>query len=334
MNKPKIDKEMVETIFEFLTRIERVFNVTIMFAVESGSRAWGFESQDSDYDIRFVYIERAEYYMGLPIRKPNLPIEEVIARGLPLRAENDKLRLRDLRSHPEFHDLPELLDFDGWEFRKAAGYASIGKPVLLEWLNSPVCYMERVIRGPHSFLTREFFIEHAAQFVTPSRLLDHYAGQVLQMVLELKSRPDFRPLKKILYALRCIGAHGWVLENYGKLPKLEGTTIDGVPKQLIQIEFDQLRPSLLNALKREGLAVDEFDSYVTELLSLKQSGDESQGDLESPLLNTLLTIVRAWKPKERLEDYVRWTATDEEELRSRFSNQVTRLLQYHVGRRQ
>lgn len=339
MNKPKIDAAMVETVFKFLIRIEKVFDVTIMLAVESGSRAWGFESEDSDYDIRFIYIEKPEYYLGLPIRKPNLPMEEIVARGLPLRAETDKLRLRDLRHHPEFQDLPELLDFDGWEFRKAAGYAASSKPVLLEWLNSPVVYMQRAVGGGAILTTyKDFMYNYLVDFVCPNRLLDHYAGQVAQMVLQLKREPLHRPYKKLLYALRCMGAYQWVLENYSKQHPVSGGGVKVTPDKLIEIEFDALTPYLLRLVvhcKLMGPMPDEaldmgFLIAVKELVHTKRLGIEGTGDTTAAFFVTLHGIIKAWKPTERLDDYVGNSPGKEEEVRATFSKHLTEVMNQHL----
>ena len=56
---------MKEKIQEQLRRIEEAENIKILLAVESGSRAWGFASPDSDYDVRFIYIRRLEDYLRL-----------------------------------------------------------------------------------------------------------------------------------------------------------------------------------------------------------------------------------------------------------------------------
>lgn len=53
---------MREKIQEQLRRIEEAENIKILLSVESGSRAWGFASPDSDYDVRFIYIRRLWSY--------------------------------------------------------------------------------------------------------------------------------------------------------------------------------------------------------------------------------------------------------------------------------
>ncbi len=94
-----------------LAEIETRHDVRILFAIESGSRAWGFPSPDSDYDARFVYVHPRDWYLSL------MPGRDVIE--LPIS---------------------DLLDINGWDLRKALNLALKPNPVLLEWLASPIRY--------------------------------------------------------------------------------------------------------------------------------------------------------------------------------------------------
>lgn len=71
---------MREEIKAQLRRIEEEQNIKMLLAVESGSRAWGFASPDSDYDARFVYIRRPEDYLRLDAVRDviELPIDDVL----------------------------------------------------------------------------------------------------------------------------------------------------------------------------------------------------------------------------------------------------------------
>lgn len=109
--KPQIDKSTRTEIDAQLAKIEQDNDVRILFAIESGSRAWGFPSPDSDYDVRFVYAHPRDWYLTLE------PGRDVIE--LPI----DK-----------------LLDINGWDLRKALSLALKPNPVLLEWLASPIRY--------------------------------------------------------------------------------------------------------------------------------------------------------------------------------------------------
>lgn len=100
-----ISEDIRKEIQSSLKAIENEHDVTILFAVESGSRAWGFPSPDSDYDVRFVYIHKRDWYLSL---KPGRNVIE-----LPI---NDDL------------------DIAGWDLRKALNLLINANPVLQEWL--------------------------------------------------------------------------------------------------------------------------------------------------------------------------------------------------------
>lgn len=103
---------MREIILKKLEQIEKDYNITILFAVESGSRAWGFASEDSDYDIRFIYKHSTDTYLNLWGHSNNICIMDV-----------------------EFD-----LDFVGWDIGKAIKLLCKPNPTLIEWLKSPVQY--------------------------------------------------------------------------------------------------------------------------------------------------------------------------------------------------
>lgn len=130
--KPCISAAMHDTVVDQLRQIEAREDVRILFAIESGSRAWGFPSPDSDYDARFVYARPRDWYLSLE------PGRDVIE--LPIEDE---------------------LDINGWDIKKALNLLLKPNPVLLEWLSSPIRYMwddeacarlkgfaERVAHGP------------------------------------------------------------------------------------------------------------------------------------------------------------------------------------------
>jgi len=107
-----ISKSMREVILSELHKIEASENIHILFAIESGSRAWGFPSPDSDYDARFIYARPQDWYLSLA------PGRDVIE--LPIDGE---------------------LDINGWDIRKALSLLLKPNPVMLEWLSSPIQYI-------------------------------------------------------------------------------------------------------------------------------------------------------------------------------------------------
>lgn len=103
---------MKTLILQRLKDIESRYDVKILLAVESGSRAWGFASKDSDYDVRFVYVHRKEWYLSL-------------------------IEGRDVI---EEMDSDEVMDFAGWDLKKTLLLMGKGNCAFAEWLNSPVIY--------------------------------------------------------------------------------------------------------------------------------------------------------------------------------------------------
>lgn len=103
---------MRERIVEELQKIEQTHNVKIIMAIESGSRAWGFASPDSDYDVRFIYVGNKEDY----------------------------LKLEGIRDVIEWK-LDEVLDINGWDIRKALQLLHKSNPTIFEWCTSPIVYL-------------------------------------------------------------------------------------------------------------------------------------------------------------------------------------------------
>ena len=166
-----------------LNRIETEESVKIIFAVESGSRAWGFPSKDSDYDVRFVYAREPWWYIS-------------VYRG------------RDVIERPITDDL----DISGWDLQKAFGLLRKSNPALMEWLNSPILYREL---SPHA----DSFRQLSKQTFLPLASCHHY----LSMARKHKSRSDRKKqvrLKHYLYTIRPCLAARWVIE-YGTQPPMQ-----------------------------------------------------------------------------------------------------------------
>ena len=104
---------MLERINSEIAKIESS-GMTVLYACESGSRAWGFESRDSDYDVRFIYAHPEDFYLSVFDSKDtmNFPVDD-------------------------------LLDLDGWDVKKALSLFSNNNMSIFEWINSPIVYHER-----------------------------------------------------------------------------------------------------------------------------------------------------------------------------------------------
>ncbi len=174
---------MIDQIRLELKRVEDSEDVRVLFAAESGSRAWGFESPDSDWDVRFIYVRRKNWYLSIE------PGRDVIERMLP-------------------HDI----DLAGWDLPKALGLLCVkSNPALLEWLRSPIIYSQ-----DDSFVAR--LRQFEKDFVRPEAGLYHYRSMALGNYRNYFGQPEV-PLKKYLYCLRPILACRFI-ERTGEWPPM------------------------------------------------------------------------------------------------------------------
>ncbi|MGI4743810.1 MAG: nucleotidyltransferase domain-containing protein [Janthinobacterium lividum] len=166
-----------------LVALEAAHNVRVLYACESGSRAWGFPSPDSDYDVRFLYAHPTEWYLRLDEGPDTL--------SFPIDDE---------------------LDLGGWELRKTLRLLRGSNAALFEWLQSPTVYYEApgflAQLGP---LLPLAFNRKAG--------LHHYLGQLRRGVEEDLSGESVR-LKRLFYALRAALAARWIRERH-TLPPME-----------------------------------------------------------------------------------------------------------------
>jgi uncharacterized protein len=149
----------------------------ILWAIESGSRAWGFPSPDSDFDCRFVFVRRRDDYLRL------FPLRDVIET--PLTA---------------------TLDVNGWDLAKAIRLMLTGNAVIVEWLTSPIVY-----RGEAEF--RDAFLELGAMILQRERVGRHYLYLGRRMQANILGEPGEAKLKKVFYALRPAVALRWLRLN-------------------------------------------------------------------------------------------------------------------------
>jgi len=164
---------MTPQILAALAAIEREHAVRVLFAAESGSRAWGFASPDSDYDVRFVYVHARDWYLRLG--EPRDVIEQM---------------------------LPDDLDVSGWDLRKALRLFARSNIALYEWLGSPIVYREDpAFAAPARALIARHF--------QPAAALHHYLGTARTTFHEHLSSEIVR-LKKVFYFLRPILACRWI----------------------------------------------------------------------------------------------------------------------------
>ena len=173
---------MRKLIVQKLREIEKENKVKILLAAESGSRAWGFASPDSDYDVRFIYAKTREDY----------------------------LRLEDERNVIEL-PINEALDINGWDLRKALHLIYKSNPTLFEWFSSPVVYIETPFADRFRKIMMEYF--------SKKKSLYHYLSMAEGNYREYL-RGDSVRAKKYFYVLRPVLACRWILKNQTPPPML------------------------------------------------------------------------------------------------------------------
>lgn len=173
---------MQQLIVKKLDEIERQENVRILLAVESGSRAWGFASEDSDYDVRFIYV----------------------------RPRNDYLRLEKFRDVIEL-PLEGELDINGWDLDKTLRLLRSSNPTLFEWFSSPIVYRETPFADDFRSVMFKYF--------STRRGLYHYLSMANGNYREYL-KGEMVKAKKYFYVLRPILACRWIIDHGTPPPML------------------------------------------------------------------------------------------------------------------
>jgi predicted nucleotidyltransferase len=173
---------MNSVIIDKLLSIEADEKVKILYACESGSRAWGFASPDSDYDVRFIYARPVGEYLSIKER-------------------------RDVIEVP----VNEVLDISGWDIRKALQLMLKSNAPLYEWLQSPIVYME-------SGGLKEEMVRLAATYFSNRAGCHHYLSMA-RNTFENELQTEMVKIKKYFYALRPLLSALWIIER-GSMPPM------------------------------------------------------------------------------------------------------------------
>jgi uncharacterized protein len=209
-----------ETILTSLLKIEEDYHVKILYAVESGSRAWEFPSKDSDYDVRFIYVHKKNDYLAID------------PMGIGKKRDVIELPIND------------LLDISGWELTKALRLFRKSNPPLMEWLTSGIVYYQ-------AFSTIDQMKELSQTIFAANSCLHHYLNMASNNFREYLQGDEVK-IKKYFYVLRPVLAARWI-EKYQEFPPLEFQKLveDLLPEGELKIE-------ILTLLKRK-IAGDELD---------------------------------------------------------------------------
>ena len=218
---------MTEEIKKELLRLEQQYNIKILYAVESGSRAWGFASTDSDWDVRYIYIHHLDWYLEIDNKKDSQ--EEI---------------------------LPNDIDLAGWELKKALRLFRKSNPPMLEWLRSPIVYLQQ-------FSTADRLRELTKEYFNPKSCLYHYLHMAEGNFKEYLQK-DIVRAKKYFYMLRPILACDWIKQT------------------------DTMAPTEFQKLVDSQVTNPQVRTEIQNLLTRKITGEELYDEPKNPILNDFL----------------------------------------------
>jgi len=250
---------MRDVIIEKLNEIEQTENVTILHAVESGSRAWGFASPDSDYDVRFFYVRPKDYYLRLD-------------------------KTRDVLEYP----IDDALDINGWDIDKTLKLLHASNPTLFEWSNSPIVYKT----------TDEFqqLLPLIGNYFVGKSGLWHYLSMAEGNYREYLKSERVRA-KKYFYVIRPLLACRWILERQIPPPMLFAQLVETqLESELKSVVTDLLKLKMSTPEIGETARIPLLNEFIEQNLivirrQIETLPKERPNDWE-PLNQLILSILK------------------------------------------
>lgn len=237
-----------------LKDIEAQYGVKILYACETGSRAWGFPSPDSDYDVRMIYAHDIDWYLSLSDKKDTI----------------------------EFMSEDGELDITGWDIKKCLKLMWKSNGALLERVQSPILYREE----PG---IQELLQSYSQRCFAPIAAMHHYLGMARNSFSDVEGKDEVK-LKKLFYALRATLCCKWILEKDAVPPIVFATMVDELAfdeslkrrvRELVEIKSGQSEGYYHPAEKElNAFIVSELDKGGKAFNSLKGRKD-NQTDLDA-----------------------------------------------------
>ena len=258
-----------EIILSKLKEIEENYQVKILYAVEAGSRAWGFPSKDSDYDVRFIYIHQPDWYLSID------------PQGIGKK--------RDVIEVP----INDLLDISGWEITKALRLFRKSNPPLFEWMNSDIVYYQA-----YSFIDQMRELE--PQVFYSNAPLYHYLNMTKKNYREFLQGTDVK-IKKYFYVIRPILACKWIEERQTVPPigfheLVEAMITDNDLKSEIELLLQRKMAGDEMDLEPRIQLINDF--LESEMIRLEAYAKTVSGQIDDPTetLNKLFrkTLQEVW----------------------------------------
>lgn len=249
---------ITETIIQKISEIEEHEDVKIIHCIESGSRAWGFASPDSDYDVRFFYVRKPEFY----------------------------LKLEKTRDVIEWQ-LDETLDINGWDIKKALTLLHKSNPTLFEWNNSPIVYKTTEQWKKVQEVINTCFVEKPSLY--------HYLSTAKSNNHEFL-KDDIVKLKKYFYVLRPLLACKWIISRKCPPPMLFSELMEAeLEPEMRPAVNDLLRLKMqtpeIGTGKRIEILNDYIDMQMVKIQSQIDKMENTSGADWKMLNNLFLSIL-------------------------------------------
>lgn len=240
---------MEQLIKDYLHQIEIEYDIEILLACETGSRAWGFHSLDSDYDVRFIYKHKKDWYLSLSDQKDSIDL---------------------------MYDDNEI-DLSGWDIRKSLMLLHKSNAALFERIYSPIHY-----------ISNKDFVDSIKQHtkITYSRIASfhHYKGMAKTAFADVKDEEQYS-IKKLFYALRSAAVCRWIIQRDDVPPVKMNDVVAGIDisdtiKQRIQ-PLIEIKSQVNETYKHSGES--DIIRFIQETLDLSESEAKSLPSVKTKL---------------------------------------------------
>jgi len=243
---------MKKKIIKLLKELEKEQGIKILMAVESGSREWGFESKDSDYDVRCVHISDKNSYLGLEDKKEQVDL------------------------------IKEDIDIVSWDIRKFFRLFLKSNPTVSEWLSSKLVYIDK---GFGEYKKKDI-LKIFEEGYSRSKLEHHYISLAMQNYKKyIDSYKKDVLLKKYVYILRALGCIEYINET-NELPPLNWKKSSKYLPKDIKEDFNRLVEMKKSSEKNKGKRIKRLDNYIEK--NLRQEIKEDKERFNFDVINKIV----------------------------------------------
>ena len=255
-----IPTETRDEILKRISNAEQEHNVRVIYAIESGSRAWGFASPNSDFDVRFIYAHPKDWYVAVDLEEKRDVIE---------------------------YDIVDEIDINGWDVRKALLLFRKSNPAFVEWLQSSIVYVDD---GYFAAAARDLIQD----IYSPEKGIYHYRSMAKTNYRGYLRESEV-PLKKYFYVLRPLLSIRW-LEIHKTPAPIEFDKLMTLVERDSKLnrEIEKLLETKKVSLEKEvGPAISIINDFVEkELMRLESYGEKPDSNRGSTVqLNALFHAV-------------------------------------------